>query len=152
NKVQVTTAMTGKFPHMPGEPPPTKCPPQAPPTAPELAKPAASSAPCTTDKECPDGGVCAQKTCATVSSAPPMPRTKQRWRGCFGCELGARGERAPAGMAIFLAIAAARLFRRGRALRRLVLVFGAFALVCSPGCRPPEPPKPPVSAPPDADG
>jgi len=153
NKVQVTTAMTGKFPHLPGELPPKRCPPTAPPTASEIAAQPASPS-CTTDKECPDGGVCAQKTCATVSSAPPMPKSKPRWRGCFGCELGGRTEGAPAGMAVLLAVAAARLFRRGqRSLRRLALVFAAVALAwVSPGCRPPEPKPPPVIAPPDADG
>jgi chemotaxis protein histidine kinase CheA len=106
---------------------------------------------------------CAQRDVRNRESCAADARLEAALAACFGCELGARGQTAPRGNGYFLAIAAARLFRRrastlrgfgrGRgALRWLAAVFAALALAwLSPGCRPPEP-EAACQRSPDADG
>jgi hypothetical protein len=114
NKVNLKATMSGSFPHLPGELPPKSCaegggnPPEPPPGA----APAAPT--CAADTDCPDGGICAQKACAAPKAAPPVPKTKPRWRACFGCEIGARGDAAPWGVILVFAALATRFVRAKR--------------------------------------
>jgi hypothetical protein len=110
NKVKIRATMSGTFPHLPGELPPKSCAEgggSMPTEAPDAGPPG-----CTADTDCPDGGICAEKVCATAKAAPPVPSTKPRWRHCFGCELGAQGDTAPWGVVLVFAALATRMVRR----------------------------------------
>jgi hypothetical protein len=112
NKVKIRPTMSGSFPHLPGELPPKSCAEgggSLPVEAPDAGPPG-----CAADTDCPDGGVCAQKVCATAKPAPPVPSTKPRWRACFGCEIGARGDDAPWGIILALGALAARIAKTKR--------------------------------------
>jgi hypothetical protein len=113
NKVKVRASMTGSFPHLPGEMPPKSC-------AEGGGAPAAPNTPasCAADTDCADGGVCAQKVCASAKPAPPMPTTKPRWRAFFGCAIRAHAGGAPSWIFLAIAIAAARIHRRRRRVER----------------------------------
>ncbi len=117
NKVKVLASMSGQFPHLPGSLPPSACAAEAssaPVVAAAAGQAAAPTTPCASDKDCPDGGICAQKACAVAKPAPPVPTTKHR-RGCVGCRLGARDESPPWwGIALVLTLGAARLLPAGR--------------------------------------
>jgi len=115
HSVEIRGAPTPDGPHLPGEAPPKSCTETQPPAA-EAPGPA-----CVADKDCPDAGVCAQKTCATRS--PPTPMSgKPRWRACIGCRIGAADNGPPLGIVIAMVAASARLWkrrrRRGEALSR----------------------------------
>ncbi len=105
--VEIKGALGPDALHLPGDAPPKACA-ETQAQAAEAAGP-----PCAADKDCPDAGVCAQKTCATRSPATPMPG-KPRWRACIGCRIGAADDGPPVGIVMAMAIALARLLPRRR--------------------------------------
>jgi hypothetical protein len=127
NKVHVSPVFTGKFPHLPGELPPTAC------TKKQLAKEAAEReaaaaakeggdkqskakaepSGCQSNADCPDGGVCSKEGCAAPAPAPPVAAPKTG--GCAGCRVGTREkETLPGAGAAFAMSLVALLWRRRR--------------------------------------
>jgi hypothetical protein len=108
HKVKVKAAIEGNAPHLPGDPPPKSCAEGG-----GGGGGADAGTGCTADTDCPDGGLCAQRVCASARPAPPLP-AKPRWRACIGCRLGAPAEGPPAGIVLVAAAVAARLLARRR--------------------------------------
>ncbi len=128
NKVHVNAAFTGKFPHLPGELPPTACTKkqierelaarEAAAAAKEggekEAKAKAEPPGCQSNADCPDGGICSKEGCSAPAPAPPPVAPKKA--GCAGCRVGAReGGSFSGGAAALVGLALAMLRRRRRA-------------------------------------
>jgi chemotaxis protein histidine kinase CheA len=123
-KVKVSPVFTGKFPHLPGELPPTACTKkqmereiaarEAAAAAKEggdkEAKAKAEPPGCQSNADCPDGGVCSKEGCA--APAPPPPVAAPKKAGCAGCRLGAREKGTPAAVLAMIACAIGLLRRR----------------------------------------